>query len=239
MGSADSRPQILPRLQRFDHRPNAGNTPITSARGSPASTTGAEPLAVQAARRLAFRVSRARVGKPFTARARPFAHAPGRRTMWGSEAVAHRRLLQNVTKRDLIAVFAGALLLASFAIPAFNGYVERLEGARREQHRHHELAALSLAARCQQTTGQPRRSRARRRRSSCGRPYMYVRAAGARQGQLHAQGRQARPAGLGLSISTAWGPTASRRWRCRPRRRATTWSAPRTARISASPSITD
>jgi general secretion pathway protein G len=48
----------------------------------------------------------------------------------GGRRVTIRRLLQNVTKRDLIALFAGALLLGSFAIPAFNGYVERSRVAR-------------------------------------------------------------------------------------------------------------
>ena len=32
-----------------------------------------------------------------------------------------RRLLQHVTKRDLIVASAAALLAGSFAIPAFNG----------------------------------------------------------------------------------------------------------------------
>jgi general secretion pathway protein G len=41
-----------------------------------------------------------------------------------------RRLLQNGTKRDLVALLAGALLLASFAIPAFNGYIARSRVAR-------------------------------------------------------------------------------------------------------------
>ena len=40
------------------------------------------------------------------------------------------RLREKITTRDLVAVFAGVLLLASFAIPAFSGYIERSRVAR-------------------------------------------------------------------------------------------------------------
>jgi general secretion pathway protein G len=40
------------------------------------------------------------------------------------------RLREKITTRDLVTVLAGALLLASFAIPAFSGYIERSRVAR-------------------------------------------------------------------------------------------------------------
>ncbi len=94
-----------------------------------------------------------------------------------------QRLLQNVTKRDLIAILASALLLASFAIPAFNGYVERSRVARAVS----DIGTISL----QLYRWQRDANRLPANLSEAGlggddpwgRPYVYVRAAGARETQ--------------------------------------------------------
>ena len=77
-----------------------------------------------------------------------------------------RRLRKHLTLRELVAVLAAVLVLGSFAIPAFNGYVEAsARRARRQRHRHVEPAALSLAAQHERVAGESRRSGPRRRRS--------------------------------------------------------------------------
>ncbi|HUQ50657.1 MAG TPA: prepilin-type cleavage/methylation domain-containing protein [Gammaproteobacteria bacterium] len=95
-----------------------------------------------------------------------------------------RRVLQNVTRRDLIAVLAGVLLLGSFAIPAFNGYVERSRVARAVS----DIGTLSLQLyRWQKDTSTLPSSLAEAGLGAddpWGRPYVYRRAAGARQAEL-------------------------------------------------------
>ena len=60
-----------------------------------------------------------------------------------------RRLLQHVTKRDLIVAAAAARLAGSFAIPGFNGSVERGRSIARTTaqmlHRHAATKAPAAA----------------------------------------------------------------------------------------------
>jgi general secretion pathway protein G len=95
-----------------------------------------------------------------------------------------RRLLAHVTKRDLVAVLAGVLLLASFAIPAFSGYLERSRVARAvsdignlslQLHRWQRDAKRLPADLAEAGLGGD---------DPWGRPYVYVRAAGASPAQL-------------------------------------------------------
>ena len=101
------------------------------------------------------------------------------------------RLLQNVTKRDFIALGASVLLLGSFAIPAFNGYVERSRVARavsdigtlslqlyRFEHETHSLPANLAEA----GLGGD---------DPWGRPYVYRRAADVSRAQLRKDGELA------------------------------------------------
>lgn len=95
-----------------------------------------------------------------------------------------RRLLQSITTRDLIAVCAGVLLLGSFAIPAFNGYVERSRVSRAVS----DIGTMSLQLyRWQHETNRLPTELAEAGLGGddpWGRPYVYVRAAGASQTQL-------------------------------------------------------
>ena len=85
----------------------------------------------------------------------------------------------------VITVVAAALIVGSFAVPAFNGYVERSRVARAVSDiGTMSLKLLSLAART--STSCPRISR---RQGICGvdpwgRPYVYLRAADASRAQL-------------------------------------------------------
>jgi general secretion pathway protein G len=95
-----------------------------------------------------------------------------------------RRLPHNITTRDLIAVFAGVLLLSSFAIPAFNGYVERSRVSRAVS----DIGTMSLQLyRWQHETNTLPTKLAEAGLGGddpWGRPYVYVRAAGVSQAQL-------------------------------------------------------
>jgi general secretion pathway protein G len=90
------------------------------------------------------------------------------------------RRRHNITKRDLIALLAGALLLASLAIPAFNGYVERARIARAVS----DIGTISLQLyRWQQDTRTLPASLAEAGLGGddpWGRPYVYRRSDGAR-----------------------------------------------------------
>ena len=100
-----------------------------------------------------------------------------------------RRLLPHVTKRDLVAVLAGVLLLASFAIPAFNGYLERSRVARAVS----DIGTLSLQLyRWQRDANRLPANLAEAGLGGddpWGRPYVYVRAAGASQARLRKDGQ--------------------------------------------------
>jgi general secretion pathway protein G len=95
-----------------------------------------------------------------------------------------RRLLQSITKRDVIAVLAATLLLGSFAVPAFNGYVERSRVARAVS----DIGTLSLQLyRWQRETNALPANLAEAGLGGddpWGRPYIYMRAEGASQAQL-------------------------------------------------------
>jgi general secretion pathway protein G len=95
-----------------------------------------------------------------------------------------RRLLQHVTTRDVIALFAAVLVLGSFAIPAFNGYVERGRVARAVS----DIGTLSLQLyRWQRdSNGLPANlaEAGLGGNDPWGHPYVYVRAAGTRESQL-------------------------------------------------------
>jgi general secretion pathway protein G len=95
-----------------------------------------------------------------------------------------RRLLQHVTTRDVIALLAAVLVLGSFAIPAFNGYVERGRVARAVS----DIGTLSLQLyRWQRDSNRLPANLAEAGLGGddpWGRPYVYVRAAGTRESQL-------------------------------------------------------
>ncbi len=95
-----------------------------------------------------------------------------------------RRLLQHVTTRDVIALFAAVLVLGSFAIPAFNGYVERSRVARAVS----DIGTLSLQLyRWQRDSKRLPANLAEAGLGGddpWGRPYVYVRAVGTRESQL-------------------------------------------------------
>jgi general secretion pathway protein G len=98
------------------------------------------------------------------------------------------RLLQKITKRDLAVALAGVLLLGSFAIPAFNGYVERARVARAVS----DIGTLSLQLyRWERDTSILPASLAEAGLTGddpWGRPYVYRRAADARQTELRKDG---------------------------------------------------
>lgn len=102
-----------------------------------------------------------------------------------------RRLLQHVTTRDLIAVSATALVVGSFAIPAFNGYVERGRVARAVS----DIGTLSLQLyRFQRDANRLPANLAEAGlggNDPWGRPYVYVRAAGTSQSQLRKNAQRA------------------------------------------------
>jgi general secretion pathway protein G len=95
-----------------------------------------------------------------------------------------RRLQQHVTTRDVIALLAAVLVLGSFAIPAFNGYVERGRVARAVS----DIGTLSLQLyRWQRDSNRLPANLAEAGLGGddpWGRPYVYVRAAGTRESQL-------------------------------------------------------
>lgn len=95
-----------------------------------------------------------------------------------------RRLLQHVTTRDVIALSAAVLVLGSFAIPAFNGYVERSRVARAVS----DIGTLSLQLyRWQRDSKRLPANLAEAGLGGddpWGRPYVYVRAMGTRESQL-------------------------------------------------------
>ena len=102
-----------------------------------------------------------------------------------------RRLLQHVTKRDLIIASAAALLAASFAIPAFNGYVERGRVSRAVS----DIGTLSLQLyRFQRDSSRLPEDLAEAGLGGddpWGRPYVYVRAEGTSQSQLRKDAERA------------------------------------------------
>jgi general secretion pathway protein G len=102
-----------------------------------------------------------------------------------------RRLLRNVTRRDAVALTAAGLLLASFAIPAFNGYVERSRVARAVS----DIGTMSLQLyRWQQEKDGLPSNLAEAGLGGddpWGRPYVYRRAADARRTELRKDGAQA------------------------------------------------
>ena len=101
-----------------------------------------------------------------------------------------RRLLAHVTRRDLVALLATALVLGSFAIPAFNGYVERGRVARAVS----DIGTLSLQLyRWQHDKNTLPANLAEAGLSAddpWGRPYVYVRAEGASRAQLRKDGER-------------------------------------------------
>ncbi len=98
------------------------------------------------------------------------------------------RPLQNVTKRDLVALLAGVLLLSSFAIPAFSGYIERSRVARAVS----DIGTLSLQLyRWERDTNRLPTSLAEAGLGGddpWGRPYVYRRAADSSRTQLRKDG---------------------------------------------------
>jgi general secretion pathway protein G len=100
-------------------------------------------------------------------------------------------MLKRVTRRDLVVSVAGVLLVASFAIPAFTGYVERSRVARAVS----DIGTLSLQLyRFQQDTNGLPVSLAEAGLGGddpWGRPYVYRRAADARQTELRKDGELA------------------------------------------------
>ena len=101
------------------------------------------------------------------------------------------RLLQNVTKRDLVALGASVLLLGSFAIPAFTGYVERSRVARAVS----DIGTLSLQLyrweRETQTLPANLAEAGLGGDDPWGRPYVYRRAADVSRAQLRKDGELA------------------------------------------------
>lgn len=101
-----------------------------------------------------------------------------------------RRLRQTLSPRDLVIVLAAALVVGSFAVPAFNGYVERSRVARAVS----DIGTISLRLyRWQQTTDSLPASLAEAGIGGddpWGRPYVYVRAAGTSRSRLRKDGGQ-------------------------------------------------
>jgi len=91
--------------------------------------------------------------------------------------------------RDTIVVAATALIVASFAIPAFNGYVERSRVARAVS----DIGTMSLKLHQWQRNGNTLPSRLAEAGLTgvdpWGRPYVYVRAADASRAQLRKDGQ--------------------------------------------------
>jgi general secretion pathway protein G len=94
-----------------------------------------------------------------------------------------RKLRQNLTLRDGVVVAGAALLVGSFAIPAFHGYVERSRVARAVS----EIGTISLQLyRWQQDTSTLPANLAEAGLAGddpWGRPYVYLRAAGTSRSQ--------------------------------------------------------
>jgi general secretion pathway protein G len=99
-----------------------------------------------------------------------------------------RKLRKTFTVRDGVIVAAAALLVGSFAIPAFHGYVERSRVSRAVS----DIGTISLQLyRWQQNTSSLPASLAEASITSVdpwGRPYVYVRAAGTSKSQLRKDG---------------------------------------------------
>jgi general secretion pathway protein G len=102
-----------------------------------------------------------------------------------------RNLRTNLTMRDGIVAVATALLVGSFAIPAFHGYVERSRVARAVS----DIGTISLQLhRWQQDTGTLPATLADAGLAGAdpwGRPYVYLRAAGTSRSQRRKDGEQA------------------------------------------------
>lgn len=99
-----------------------------------------------------------------------------------------RRLRPAFSPRDLVILLAAALVAGSFAVPAFNGYVERARVARAVS----DIGRMSLELyRWQQDTDWLPASLAEAGIGGddpWGRPYIYVRAAGASRSRLRKDG---------------------------------------------------
>jgi general secretion pathway protein G len=102
-----------------------------------------------------------------------------------------RKLRENLTVRDGVVVVATAVLIGSFAIPAFHGYVERSRVARAVS----DIGTISLQLyRWQQDTSMLPASLADAGLAGddpWGRPYIYVRAADASQSHRRKDGELA------------------------------------------------
>jgi general secretion pathway protein G len=96
--------------------------------------------------------------------------------------------LRKVTKRDLVILTAGALLLASFAIPAFSGYIHRSRVARAVS----DIGTLSLQLyryeRDKSTLPATLAEAGLGGDDPWGRPYVYRRAADSRASELRKDG---------------------------------------------------
>ena len=99
-----------------------------------------------------------------------------------------RRLRQSFSPRELVPAIAAVLVLGSFAVPAFNGYVERARVARAVS----DIGTMSLQLyRWQQNTDALPVHLAEAGIGGddpWGRPYVYVRAAGTSRSQLRKDG---------------------------------------------------
>lgn len=99
-----------------------------------------------------------------------------------------RNLRKILAPRDFVIVLAAALVVGSFAVPAFNGYVERSRVARAVS----DIGTISLQLyRWQQDTNSLPASLAEAGIGGVdpwGRPYVYVRAAGTSRSRLRKDG---------------------------------------------------
>ncbi len=99
-----------------------------------------------------------------------------------------RRLRKIFSPRDCVIVLAAALVVGSFAVPAFNGYVERARVARAVS----DIGTISLQLyRWQQDTSSLPTTLAEvgiRTVDPWGRPYVYVRAADTSRSRLRKDG---------------------------------------------------
>lgn len=102
-----------------------------------------------------------------------------------------RQLRKILSPRDFVIVLAAALVAGSFAVPAFNGYVERSRVARAVS----DIGTISLQLyRWQQDTESLPASLAEAGIGGVdpwGRPYVYVRAAGTSRSRLRKDGNLA------------------------------------------------
>ena len=102
-----------------------------------------------------------------------------------------RQLRKILSPRDLVIALAAAFVAGSFAIPAFNGYVERSRIARAVS----DIGTISLQLyRWQQNTESLPASLAEAGIGNVdpwGRPYVYVRAAGTGRSRLRKDGNLA------------------------------------------------